>query len=215
MNHQYALRALRLAMLAAAAVLAGCSMARLPPDPTPLVPASTSVEQATRKLEQVAAARERIEAEFAASEQVCYHKFFTTNCLDAAKEKRHTALVYQGAVEDEAQYYKRKANVDERDREVAKAIKEFEEDEARAAAMPPPPPRPEVKAVPAAPKASLASRKAKQEAKQAQRAAQEQAEAPRRAARAQAFEQRKLDAEKRQRDVAERLAKKAAKADAK
>ena len=209
MNHQFALRVLL------PAALAGCTMAQLPPNPTPLVQASTSVEQATRKLEQVAVARARIEAEYAASEQACYHKFFVTNCLDAAKEKRHTALVYQGAVEDEAQYYKRKANVDERDREVAKAIKDFEEDEARAAAQPPAPPRPEVKAVPAAPKASLASRNAKHEAKLAQHAAQEQADAPKRAAKAKAFEQRKLDAEKRQREVAERLAKKAAKAEAK
>ena len=215
MNHQFALRGLRLATLAAAAALAGCSMALLPPDQTPLVPASTSVEQATRKLEQVAAARARIEAAYAASEQVCYHKFFVTNCLDAAKEKRHSALVYQGAVEDEAQYYKRKANVDERDREVAKAVKEFEEDEARAAARPAAPPRPEVKTIPVAPKGTLASRSAKRDTKVAQHAAREQAEASKRAASAKAFEQRKLDAEKRQRDVAERLARKAAKAAAK
>jgi colicin import membrane protein len=206
--------ALRLAVAAVAATLSACSMTLLPTNVAPVVPKSTSVQEATLKLQQVAAMRAAIEAEYASSEQVCYTKFFVNNCLDDAKEKRRSALAVQNAIEDEAQYYRRKADVDERDREVARAVKQFADDEARAAAMPPPPPR-EVKTAPVvAPKATLSARKADQDAKEARLAAQEQAEAPRRAASVKAFEQRKRDAEKRQREVAEKLAKKAAKAEA-
>jgi colicin import membrane protein len=207
MNKPFALLALCLA------TLSGCTL--LPPSVTPVVPVSTSVEQATHKLEQVAIVRAAVEREYAASEQVCYHKFFVNNCLDAAKEKRRVALAYQGAIEDEAQYYRRKAAVDERDRDVAKAVKEFEVEEARAAAQPAPVPRTVVERVKPAPKATLSARNAKREAKQAQRAEQELADAPKRAANVKAFEQRKLDAEKRQREVAEKLAKKDAKKAAK
>lgn len=201
---------IQMALLVAALGLGGCTL--LPPTVTPAVAASTSVEQANRKLTEVAAARAAIESTFASSEQVCYAKFFVNNCLDAAKERRRSALAYQAAIEDEAQYYKRKAEVDERDREVAKAVKEFEAGEARAAAAPPPPPRADVTPPPVAPKAALASRSAKRAAKQAQRAAQEKAEAPKRAAMVKEFEERKLESEQRQRKVAEKLAKKAAKA---
>lgn len=201
---------IQIALLAAALGLGGCTL--LPPTFTPVVPASTSVAQADRKLEQVAAARAAIEATFASSEQVCYAKFFVNNCLDKAKERRRSALAYQAAIEDEAQYYKRKAEVDERDREVAKAVKEFEADQARAAAQPAPAPRPEVARPPAAPKAALSSRGAKRDAKAAERAAQDRADAPKRAANAKAFEERKLEAEQRQREVAAKKAEKAAKA---
>ena len=205
----------QMAMLVAVASLAGCTTVLLPPNVVPVVAKSTSVDQANRKLEQVAIARAAIEAEFAASEQVCYAKFFVNNCLDTAKEKRRGLLAYQNAVEDEAEYFGRKATVDERDREVAKAVKDFEAAEARAAALPPPPPRPDVNSMPPAPKASLVSRSAKRDAKQAERAAQELADAPKRAAKARQFEQRKLDVEKRQREVAEKMAEKAAKAEGK
>ncbi len=211
MNHQFLLRAL---LGAAAMGLGACTPSLLPVNVAPVVAPSTSVAQATHKLDQVAIERAAIEARYAASEQLCYSKFFVNNCLNDAKEKRRSALVLQSAIEDEAQYYRRKAAVDERDREVAKALKEFEQEEARAAAQPPPPPRAQVQQVPAAPKATLASRSAKRDARVAQHAAHEQAEAPQRAARAKAFEQRKLDVEKRQREVAEKMAKKAAKAEA-
>ncbi|MES2316613.1 MAG: hypothetical protein V4631_03890 [Pseudomonadota bacterium] len=204
-----------MAMLVAVASLAGCTAALLPPNVVPVVAKSTSVAQASRKLEQVAIARAAIEAEFAASEQVCYTKFFVNNCLDTAKEKRRGLLAYQNAVEDEADFFRRKATVDERDREVAKAVKDFEAEEARAAAQPPAPPRADPKSLPPAPKASLVSRSAKRDAKLAERAAQDAADAPKRAAKAKEFEQRKLDAEKRQREVAEKMAEKAAKAEGK
>jgi colicin import membrane protein len=201
-----------LSTLAAALALAGCTL--LPPNVTPVVPASTSVAQATRKLEAVAKERAAIEAAYAASESVCYTKFFVNNCLDAAKERRRNLLAVQAAIEDEAQYYRRKADVEERDREVAKAVKEFEIEEARAAAAPPPPPRAEAKAPAVIPKATLAARSAKRAEKEARRAAEEAADAPKRAANAKAYEERKRKAEERQKKVAEKLAEKKAKAQA-
>jgi colicin import membrane protein len=208
MNNQMLFRALRVATLAAiAASLGACTLSLLPENMTPVVPASTSVEQANVKLAQVAVERAAIEATYANSERVCYTKFFVNNCLDEAKEKRRGALALQSAIEDEAQYYKRKFAVDERDRDVAKAIKDYDEDQARAAATPAPPPREEVKPV-TAPKATLAARNAKREAKAAARAAKELAEAPQRAANAKAFEQRKRDAEQRHREIAEKKAAK-------
>jgi colicin import membrane protein len=210
MHNQMLLRVVRSATLGAlAASLAACSLTLLPTNVTPVVPASTSVAQANAKLAQVAAARAAIEGAYGASERVCYTKFFVNNCLDAAKEKRRADLVLQAAIEDEAEYYKRKVAVDERDREVAQAIKDYEQDQARAAAMPAPPPRPEVKPL-VAPKATLAARSARREAKAAARAAKELADAPRRAANVRQYEQRKLDAERRQRAIAEKKAAKAA-----
>jgi len=210
MNNPYLIRALRVATLAAAAAsLAACTLSLLPEDVTPVVPPSTSVAQANAKLAQVAVERAAIEATFANSERVCYTKFFVNNCLDEAREKRRGALVLQSAIEDEAEYYKRKVGVEERDREVAKAIKEYDQDQARAAAVPPPPPREELKPV-LAPKATLAARNAKREARAAARAARELAEAPKRAANVREFEQRKRDAEQRQREIAEKKAAKAA-----
>ena len=200
-----------IAALAVALGLSACTL--LPPTVTPVVPASTSVAQAGARLEVVARERAAIEAQYAASEAVCYKKFFVNNCLDAAKEKRRVALAYQAAVEDEAEYFRRKAAVEERDREVAMAIRQFEMDEARAAAQPARA-QPEVKAPAVMPKPSMAPRGATREQKEAQRAAQEQAEAPQRAANAKAFEERRLKVEERKREVADKLAAKKAKAEA-
>ena len=201
------------AALAGAIGLSACTL--LPPTVAPVVPASTSGAQAGARLESVAKVRAAIAAEYAASETVCYAKFFVNNCIDAAKEKRRVALAYQAAVEDEAEYYRRKAAVEERDREVAQAIKQFEMEEARAAAQPAPSARPEVQVPAIMPKPSLAPRRATREEKEAQRAAKELAEAPQRAANAKAFEERRLEVEQRKREVAEKLAAKKAKAEGK
>ena len=202
-----------LAALAVTIGLSACTL--LPPTVAPVVPASTSVAQADARLERVAKERAAIEAQYAASETVCYAKFFVNNCLDAAKEKRRVALAYQAAVEDEAEYYRRKAAVDERDREVAQAVKQFEMEEARAAAQPAPSVRPEVTVPAVMPKPSMSARRATREERQARRAAKELAEAPQRAANARAFEERRLEVEQRKREVAEKLAAKKAKAEGK
>ena len=195
-----------MALLAACAGLGGCTTVLLPPNVQPVVAPSTSVAQATRRLEEVKTERAATEADFAASEQVCYAKFFVNNCLDAAKEKRRSKLAVLRAVEVEAEYYKRKAAVDQRDREVAEAIREFEAGEARMAALPKPVPRVAPERVTPAPKAVIKERRSRA----AEHAAQAQANAPQRAASAKAFAERKSKAEERQRDVAEKKAEKQA-----
>ena len=197
-----------LALLLAMAGLGGCTTVLLPPNVQPIVAPSTSVAQATRRLEEVKTERAAAEAAYAASEQICYAKFFVNNCLDAAKEKRRSKLAVLRAVEVEAEYYKRKADVDQRDREVAQAIKDFEADEARRAAQPSPAPRAVPERVTPAPKAVIKVRTSKA----AEHAAQQRADAPQRAASAQAFADRKERAEERQREVAAKKAEKEAKA---
>lgn len=200
-----------LTVAAVVLALGGCTNMLLPPNVAPVVAATTSVAEAERKLASVAAQKSAIEAEFAASEQACYNKFFVNNCLDKAREKRRSALAYQKAIDVEAQHFRRKAAADERDREVARAVKEYEAEEARAAAM--------VRAPAAAPvekparpgRATLQDRRAAQQAKLAERAARERAEAPQRAAAVKAFEERRLDSAQRQREVAERIADREAK----
>lgn len=200
----------RIAILAAGASLAACTTVLLPPNVTPVVAPSNSVADASRKLDEVAAERKRVEAAYAASEQVCYAKFFVNNCLDAAKEKRRSALAYLNAVEDEAEYYKRKADVDARDREVAKAVRQFEADEKARALEPAPAPREESAPPPPAPKPSLASRKAANAARVAEHEARQAAKAPARAAKAKEMAELKAQSEARQKAVEAKKAEKAA-----
>ena len=199
----------RLPLLAALiAGLGGCTTVLLPPNVQPVVAASTSVAQATRRLEEVQSERARAEATYAASEQVCYAKFFVNNCLDEAKEKRRSRLVVLRAVEVEAERYKRQAAVDQRDREVARAVKEFESGEARMAAQPAPAPRVVPERAAPAPKAEIKNRPSRV----AERAAQERSEAQQRAASARQFNERKQKSQERQREVEAKKAEKAAKA---
>jgi len=203
-------RTVRIALLGAVAALGACTTVLLPPNVTPVVAPSTSVGQATKRLEDVALGRTQAEAEFAASEQVCYAKFFVNDCLDAAKEKRRGVLAYLRVVEDEAEYYQRKAAVDGRDIEVARAVQQFEAAETVRAAAPPPPLRSLTEPAPAAPKPSLAARRARQEARVAAHEAEQAANAPARAAAAKAQEQRKAESQARVKKVEERKAARAA-----
>ena len=184
------------------AVLAGCGALRPAPvaPVAPLVPPTQSVAEADRKLALVTGERAQAEAAFAASEQLCYSKFLVNNCLDAAREKRRVKLVGLRAVEIEAEHFKRKAAVDERDREIAEADKKFEAEQARMAAEVR---APRTEPAEPAPKtaAPAAGRAAAQEAKLKQRAAQEQAGAAKRAANVAAFEKRKRESEQRQREI--------------
>ncbi|MES2322518.1 MAG: hypothetical protein V4633_09665 [Pseudomonadota bacterium] len=201
-----------LALMAAAFALGGCTTVLLPPNVTPVVAKTMSVPEAQRKLDRVKTERAAAEAGYAASEQLCYARFFVNNCLDAAKEKRRSTLAMLRAVEVEAELYERKAAVEQRDREVARAIREFEAEEARLAAMAPPPPREVAAPRRAVPKPALAGRNAKRAARQAEGAAEAPRDAAKRAANVVAFEQRKRESEERQKEVAAKKAEKAAKA---
>ncbi len=203
-----ALRAL--AALALGASLAACAT----PEPGASVAAvepTTSVAQADARLAEVAAARTAIEARFAEREAVCYDKFFVNHCLDEAKERRRVALVAQRNIEIEAERFKRRLKVEERDREIAAADAEYKAEEARLAAGPAPAAR-ETTALPPAKPSPAASRMARRKAKAQEEAARAPQEAARAAASAAAFEERKRKSEQRQKEVAERVAEREAKA---
>lgn len=193
-----------------AGLLAACGSERLLPDAVPVVAPTTSVAQADARLAAVAAERAAIEARHAEREVVCYNKFFVNNCLDEAKERRRLALATQRAIEIEAEYFKRKNKVEERDKAIAEADARFQAEEAAASTEPSAAP----KATGAAPKPrapTVPGRIARRDARAAQEAAAEPANAATRAAKAAAFEERKRKSEERQRAVAKRKAENAAK----
>ncbi len=78
-----------------------------------------SVEMADQVLLEAEAERQQIEARYRAEQNLCYDKFFTSNCLNEAAERHRTALKLVRPVEIEANAYKRRAKVDERDRNLA------------------------------------------------------------------------------------------------
>lgn len=154
-------RAGRRVLLAAVAGALLSSCASVEPGPSvESVDPTTSVEQADQRLAAVAAERAAIEARYAEREAVCYEKFFVNHCLDEAKERRRVALAAQRNVEIEAERFKRRVKVEERDREIAAAEAEYKAEEARLAAEPPPPPR-ETTALPPPKPAPAASRMAR------------------------------------------------------
>ena len=199
-----------LKVLLAALALTGCSTVLVPVNDTITVPLVASTEQADAALAEVRRERASIDARYAAAEQVCYAKFFVTNCLDKAKEERRIKQAYLNAVENDAQYFKRKASVDERDRQLAQAEKEFAADEARRAAEPAPAPREPTKPMPPAKKGKLAGRQAQHAAKVAQQAEEDKVKAAEVGGNVAAFAKKQADAGERQRKVAEKVAQKAA-----
>ncbi len=78
-----------------------------------------SVADADLALRAVAEQRLRIAARFAEDERVCYERFFVTSCLDRAKEQRRTMLSNVKLLENEANLFKRRARVEERDKNLA------------------------------------------------------------------------------------------------
>ncbi|MGZ8341453.1 MAG: hypothetical protein ACXWU9_17945 [Telluria sp.] len=197
------------ALALSCAALSACSYVLLPPNVRHVAPVSKAVTEADRKLDQAASQRAAIEAEFAASEHVCYTKFFVNNCLDKAKEKRRSELAVVRSVEIEAEYYKRKVKAEERDRQLAEAQKE---DDARAAELAARPPRPEVVEEPAAaaPKPTRVNREAAHAAKMKRIAEKDAAAAAKRAENVKQFEEKRKEAERRQAEREERRAKQAA-----
>ena len=189
--------------------LLGCSVVLLPPNIAPVVPTTRSVEQAEASLKKAAAERAEVEANYAAAEQNCYAKFFVNNCLDKAKEERRSRLAYLNAVENEAQYFQRKAKLEERDRKQAEAEKEFAESEARRAAEPPPAARADNPLPLPPPRGKLAKRQANRAARVAEQADKDRIKAAEAPANVAAFEQRRADSIKRQQRVAERQAERA------
>lgn len=165
------------------------------------VPPSHSVEQADATLARVARERAAVTAEFAASERVCYTRFFVNHCLDKAKETRRAALAGLRSQEVEANHFKRADSVAKRDQELAERVRKDNEDQALRAQQPPKTPVVEkpAPAVPTGPR--LAQRAAENAAKLQKQQAEEAANAPKRAANAAAFEKRQAESVRRQADV--------------
>jgi colicin import membrane protein len=184
-----------------------------------------SVTTADQALADVQQQRSQVEARFADAERACYSKFFVTSCIDSAKETRRRALIEIQQVEIEANAFKRRARVEERDKALA--------DRASQAA-PIATPAKEPKNNDAAPQkrdanpaqhstqpskesgepkrtvqpAASRDRVAQHNAKLEKLKAKEAANAQKRAENVAAFEKKARDAEERQREVAARKAEK-------
>lgn len=79
----------------------------------------SSVADADMALEAAADRRIRVAAQFEKDERACYEKFFVTSCLDRAKERRRIMLFNVKLLENDANLFKRRARVEERDKKLA------------------------------------------------------------------------------------------------
>ncbi len=170
--------------------------------PSGSIQTQETADQALREVDQQ---RAGVEQKFAVEQHDCYSKFFATNCLDAAKEKRRVALALIRQVEVDANSYVRAARVVERDRNLA-------DKQARAAANPPKPltevaPKANNQSAPHDPNEG-ALRVAEHDAKVQAQQQDEAAKAPERAAKAEAYNKKVADAKQRQLDVAKKKAEK-------
>jgi len=185
------------AVVLACAALSACSYVLLPPNVLHVAPTSASLADAERKLAEAIDKRSAIEAEFAASEQVCYKKFFVNSCLEKAKEKRREALAVVRSIEVEAELYQRRHKADARDRALAETQKQFEAEDAQRVANARPE-RSEEAAPEPKPIAAPSNRAAENAAKLKRLAEKEQAEAGQRAQNAANFERKRLESERRE-----------------
>ncbi len=78
-----------------------------------------SVTAADMALREVKRQRALIDTQHVKQEEACMPNFFTNNCLDHARESRRKALAILRPIEIEANAFKRRARVEERDRELA------------------------------------------------------------------------------------------------
>ncbi|HEV2612363.1 MAG TPA: hypothetical protein VGU61_19025 [Noviherbaspirillum sp.] len=75
-----------------------------------------SLDAADRALQEASQERARIQERFISEEQACFGLFFANACRDKAAERRRVALSAARAVEVQANAFKRKARVAERDK---------------------------------------------------------------------------------------------------
>ncbi|MEO7032155.1 MAG: hypothetical protein ABI351_04365 [Herbaspirillum sp.] len=184
-----------------------------------------SVEEADQLLARVAQQRQQIEVKNAIQQNACYDRFFVSACLSKVSEQHRAALSGVNTIEIEANIYKRRATVDERDRNLEEQrTKDIQDREDRAKQQ-------------AARDASTAEkmrqhkqdaqtaaqrgqqfegaaqqRVAEHQAHEQQRAAKEAAAAGQRAENTAKFKQKGIEAAERQRVVAQKKAEKAEKA---
>lgn len=98
-------------------------------------PAGTilTVEQAEQALADVMREHGEIEARFRAEEQECLPRFFATSCIEKAQERRRKATMELRSIEIEANVFKRRLRVEERDKALAERSKQTESERAERA----------------------------------------------------------------------------------
>lgn len=175
----------------------------------------SSPEQAQQLIDQITRERAEVEQRAVQDQRVCYDKFFTTNCLDAVRERRREALgklrdsevearawlrrdkadrrdaaLEQKRVEDERDARERAADVKAREEALERKRLSSEERQRTAAARPD---------APAQDPRVMKFEQAQRERQQ--RAAQEEAQRKR---NVEAYQRKQQEAEEKQREVARR-----------
>lgn len=171
-----------------------------------------SVAEADTALSEAAAERAEIEARYVTEEQACHPNFFTTSCIQKAKDRRRIALAALRPIELEANAFKRKVRVAERDQALAERLVKDEhqrqERENRGTAVEPAAAETTDESSQKV-QTTLSSAPEKQHASAVkQKKAENLIGAEKRAANIAAYEKKKRDALERQQKVAQRKAEK-------
>lgn len=176
-----------------------------------------SVEVADRALADVDKERETIETQFKTEQRACYAKFFANACVDEAKERRRVSLAKIRPVEIEANAFKRRVRVIERDKALAekhtederKRLQRAQQEQANPAESPKDPDVAAQKPVPAGIDQKNAGTTPEDRVKQHEERlkhlqAEDQANAQKRAENVAAYEKKVQKAQERQRRVEEK-----------
>jgi colicin import membrane protein len=165
-------------------------------------------DRAEAALADITAQQEWADSQYINDQRACYPKFFTTNCLDAARERHQAASVVLRPVEVEANAFLRRYKVQQRDLALAQRRDEDEADRARREQAQK---EREAKLANNAadtarkagqPAAPFDDRVARHEERMRKDREDDAANAGKRAANAAAFEKKRLESEQRQREVA-------------
>lgn len=166
----------------------------------------------------VARERAAIETRYAEEERACHPKFFATSCIEQAKERRRKATMELRAVENEANVYKRRARVEERDKVLEEKRLQAESERMDRIRQPTEPDHTgtqqektpqSVETGVAKPQASPSpERKVRHQAKLSRLQADEAAKAEERAEKVAEYEKKVQAAKARQQEVAARKAEK-------
>lgn len=181
----------------------------------------TTVEAADAALAEMDRKRKEAEARYAAEESACHPKFFSTSCIEQAKERRREALSQIRKVELEANAVKRQERARERDEAVAEKQSKAEADRAERERLLLEKPKKDsapAETQDAERNARLpvhTDRAAQHEAKMKRLQEAEQAKEKRRAEKVAEYEKKVKASQERQKKIAERKAKKEAKQKAK
>lgn len=92
-----------------------------------------SVDEADAALAAAARERAEVKTRYQSEERACHPKFFATDCIEQAKERRRRALSALRSVEIEANTFKRQARLENREKALAERLgNDDKERESRA-----------------------------------------------------------------------------------